>query len=264
MSDAPPWFRMKRNITESVKVFKLPPPVFRHWVLFLACTDDDGVLADLETVAHRLRMTPTEAEGALTELVGYRLFDRQPDGTCTAHDWDDHNPKTAAHRMRKMRQRKKAASGGDAERYAGVTPSVTHSGDEGCDGKVTYRADKSRGDTEKKQPSAAAERSVVGCDDWVPSAEQIDAVFDRWNVMAASTGLSKVTPTDERRIAVSTLMETLDGPQVVINAFDTIPKSPFLIGQGKNGWKANFDFIIKPGNFAKLREGLYRDERRRK
>jgi hypothetical protein len=35
---------------------------------------------------------------------------------------------------------------------------------------------------------------------------------------------------------------------------------PFLTGTNKDGWKANFDFLIKPGTRVKILENAYGDE----
>jgi hypothetical protein len=51
-------------------------------------------------------------------------------------------------------------------------------------------------------------------------------------------------------------MTTEDFEQACITANNT----PFLCGQSKSGWKANFDFIIKVDNAAKIIEGVYSGE----
>ena len=40
-------------------------------------------------------------------------------------------------------------------------------------------------------------------------------------------------------------------------AFVKAASSPFLRGKNKRGWKANFDWIMKPENFQKIMEGNY-------
>lgn len=41
--------------------------------------------------------------------------------------------------------------------------------------------------------------------------------------------------------------------------FENAENSPFMRGQNKNGWTADFDWIIKPSNFQKVLEGKYND-----
>lgn len=44
--------------------------------------------------------------------------------------------------------------------------------------------------------------------------------------------------------------------------FNTVASSPFLLGDNKNRWQANFDWLIQPRNAAKVLEGVYKGTRR--
>lgn len=44
--------------------------------------------------------------------------------------------------------------------------------------------------------------------------------------------------------------------------FNTVASSPFLLGDNKNGWRANFDWLLQPRNAAKVLEGVYKGTRR--
>lgn len=46
----------------------------------------------------------------------------------------------------------------------------------------------------------------------------------------------------------------------ILDAIEEVRKSSFLKGQSKNGWTADFDWVIKPNNFQKVLEGRYRDK----
>lgn len=62
--------------------------------------------------------------------------------------------------------------------------------------------------------------------------------------------------TDKRKKAISTFLRSMtkeDFEQVCIKANNT----PFLIGENTSGWKASFDFVIKPDNATKILEGAY-------
>lgn len=41
------------------------------------------------------------------------------------------------------------------------------------------------------------------------------------------------------------------------HAFEKAEASPFLKGCNESGWKANFDWIIKPDHLTKIVEGFY-------
>ena len=62
--------------------------------------------------------------------------------------------------------------------------------------------------------------------------------------------------TDKRKKAIATFLKSMtidDFEKACIMANNT----PFLCGQSKSGWKANFDFIIKVDNATKIIEGVY-------
>lgn len=65
--------------------------------------------------------------------------------------------------------------------------------------------------------------------------------------------------TDKRKKAIATFLKSMtieDFEKACIIANNT----PFLCGQSKSGWKANFDFIIKVDNATKIIEGVYSGE----
>lgn len=65
--------------------------------------------------------------------------------------------------------------------------------------------------------------------------------------------------TDKRKRAIATFLKSMttdDFEQACIIANN----SPFLIGQSKSGWKANFDFIINVEKATKIIEGVYSHE----
>ena len=67
--------------------------------------------------------------------------------------------------------------------------------------------------------------------------------------------------TDKRKRAIATFIKSMtieEFEQACIIANNT----PFLCGQSKSGWKANFDFIIKTDNATKIIEGVYSGEAR--
>lgn len=44
-------------------------------------------------------------------------------------------------------------------------------------------------------------------------------------------------------------------------ALEMVAKSPFLMGKNGQGWRADFDFLMKKGKFLKIMEGGYGDNR---
>ena len=67
--------------------------------------------------------------------------------------------------------------------------------------------------------------------------------------------------TDKRKKSIASFLKSMtidDFEQACIIANNT----PFLCGQSKSGWKANFDFIVKTDNATKIIEGGYSGETR--
>ena len=82
-------------------------------------------------------------------------------------------------------------------------------------------------------------------------------VVEAWNEMAARTGLPsvrKLTPDRvkalHRRIKENTIQDFTE-------AIDAIERSPFLRGDSKRGWRADFDFLLSPTKFNRILEGTY-------
>lgn len=79
--------------------------------------------------------------------------------------------------------------------------------------------------------------------------------------MARGSGLAQVIKiTDERMKRLKARIED-HGGQAIIDGIRQIPENDFLLGKGKEGWKANFDWLLQPKSCAKLLEGGYEQGR---
>ena len=86
----------------------------------------------------------------------------------------------------------------------------------------------------------------------------IDAAVEAWNVFAKDHKLPSITTvTDRRRKRLAGRLKDCGGIAGWHAALAMIPKSSFLLGNNDRGWKANFNWILQPDSFAKLREGGY-------
>jgi len=63
--------------------------------------------------------------------------------------------------------------------------------------------------------------------------------------------------TPERAAALNERLKEAGGLEGWKTALAKVEKSGFLRGEGKRGWKPDFDWITAPINFAKLMEGYY-------
>lgn len=86
-----------------------------------------------------------------------------------------------------------------------------------------------------------------------------DAVVDMFNSIC--TDLPAVRQiTDARKKAIKARINEQGGIDPLIDAFRMVAASDFLTG--RNGkWKASFDWIMKPSNFAKIIEGNYQNRK---
>lgn len=85
----------------------------------------------------------------------------------------------------------------------------------------------------------------------------IQEVVDAWNTIAARRGLSKVaklTPKRRQQLKARLRENTVEE---IGTALAAIERSPFLCGNSKDGWRANFDFFLQASSFTKLLEGAY-------
>lgn len=86
-----PWFRLYTSILTSRKVQRLKPPLFKHWVNFMALAGENnprGTLPCAADIAFRLNISEDQAANALEELVALHLVDQNGDAF-VMHEWDD-------------------------------------------------------------------------------------------------------------------------------------------------------------------------------
>lgn len=94
-----------------------------------------------------------------------------------------------------------------------------------------------------------------------PSAADLtDAVAD-WNKMAVENGLPSVQHlTETRKKHLVLRLQEVGGLPGWATLMEVIRGSPHLLGRTDDGrgWKATFDWILKPSNLTKTMEGNYR------
>ena len=71
--------------------------------------------------------------------------------------------------------------------------------------------------------------------------------------------LTSVVMLTDERIKCIDLIEKKHGLQSIGNVFMKINESDYLNGGGKDGWKADFDWILNPTNFIKILEDKYKN-----
>lgn len=90
------------------------------------------------------------------------------------------------------------------------------------------------------------------------SRELITTAKRLWNDAASSYRLPPITLLREpRRKALKLRLGELGGIDGWRAMIEIIGKSPHLLGENERGWKASFDWILKPANLTKVMEGNY-------
>lgn len=106
------------------------------------------------------------------------------------------------------------------------------------------------GNTATAEDAPAARAAAV-------SKNDVNAVAEAWNALGLGQ-VQKILPGTERGRLLKKRIQDY-GLEAVLRAIRNVGESSFLRGGGDKGWVCTFDWLIKPGNFAKVLEGNYAD-----
>lgn len=102
-------------------------------------------------------------------------------------------------------------------------------------------------------PSEPPEEGVSVPGDPVPGA------FDDWNKMAGHVGLAVARDlTPSRRVTIRARLRDCDGDREAWReVLRIVARTPFLLGENDRGWRADLDWLLKAGNFTRVRERAF-------
>lgn len=111
-SQRKPWVRLYRDSLHNPKIVSLSDRLHRVWHNCLLIADDAGTLPSMRDIACHLRMTITEAEQSILDLVELELIDAEAisaERVYTLHDWTTHQyvSDLSTDRVRKYRDKSK-------------------------------------------------------------------------------------------------------------------------------------------------------------
>ena len=87
-------------------------------------------------------------------------------------------------------------------------------------------------------------------------ADEISQAVVLWNALADECGLSKPRKiTKDRQAKLCARLKDCGGIDGWKDALDRIRRNSFLRGENNNGWKVDFDFVLRESKFVKLIEG---------
>lgn len=78
-----------------------------------------------------------------------------------------------------------------------------------------------------------------------------------WNARKALVMTECRKLTDKRRKAARARLREFPNRQDWVDFIEAINKNPFMTGENKSGWTANFDWFVKPESIVKFIEGRY-------
>lgn len=87
-------------------------------------------------------------------------------------------------------------------------------------------------------------------------ADAIEWVMHRWNEICGDL-LPKISKLSDQRKALIRARISEYSTAKIEEVFHIVVKSPFLIGENKTEWKADFDFVMGKSKFLKILEGSY-------
>lgn len=151
-------------------------------------------------------------------------------------------------------KRREAGKAGASKRHGKCQANATQMDKQTAAPSPTPTQETSSLRSEGERVSAPRELEVVP----EPEDDPVPAMVDAWNAMAADVGLPLVQKiTKARRAKALQRLRDCGGMDGWNYAVERIRGSPFLTGDNRSGWKADFDFALQESSFTKLMEGRY-------
>lgn len=234
------------------------------WIRLLCLageTNDGGAVYFAPDIPFTDQMLATEMNRPLTTVQlalrtfeQFRMIERGTDGVILVKNWEKYQ---AVDRMREIkeynRDRKRAyrarlaeaskeTAGDNVRDMSGTSPRCPNT-----DIETEKEKEKEKERERSKERSACARGAPV---------DEIVALFN-----GICRSFSPVSSVEKWRIEkVGALWQTCPDLDTFREVFEIFEASDFLKGGGEKGWKASFDWLIKPDNFRKVMEHQY-DER---
>jgi hypothetical protein len=153
------------------------------------------------------------------------------------------------------------------QRPASGSPAECDSGPASYSSSYSYSKDNTEYTSEESVANAPSEEVVTGGDTKTkdPVLNNTKGFFDAhglrdmWN--SFSPPLPKVIElSDDRKNKIAARLKKYPESDYWRTVIERIVKTPFLIGKSERGWRANIDWLLKPGSPTKVLEGLYDDK----
>lgn len=264
------WFRMYTDFLDDPKLIALAFEDQRHFVAILACKAQGLLDPDCEPkmldriVAQRIWVDYALILDVKKRLIDARLIDTQWQPVA----WDRRQFKSdedwsVAERQRRHREKLKGGTSNalrNALRNGTVTPPDTETETDTDTEEAIYPPDTSGGgnDSEKvskeKLPPCPAQEIVSLYHSLLPTCRQVAVITE--------TRRSHLQQRWREMYAAGEFKTQAEGLEAFSDYFKYVGKSAFLTGRVKTQldrkpFVADLEWLVKPGNFAKIIEGKY-------
>ena len=141
-----------------------------------------------------------------------------------------------------------------------INPLYTHEDEENVsteDEKEVETTCRGRDRDGEQDEATCRERVRLPKEESPLSAADYSSLADHYNAAAARGNLPPLRMLTPKRKGALRARCRDYGIDTLYTAIDMAAASPFLTGDNKRGWRANFDWIFRPNNFLKIIEGHY-------
>lgn len=232
------------------------------WIRLLCLageTNDGGAVYFAPDIPFTDQMLATEMNRPLTTVQlalrtfeQFRMIERGTDGVILVKNWEKYQ---AVDRMREIKEYNRLAQQRHRAKLAEITDSSKNVNDMSMTNQRRHDTDiETEKEKEKeKERERSKERSAYA------RGAPVDEIVALFNGICRS--FSPVSSVEKWRIEkVGALWQTCPDLDTFREVFEIFEASDFLKGGGEKGWKASFDWLMKPDNFRKVMEHQY-DER---
>lgn len=216
-----------------------------HVILQLIYLHEGPITLNERGIAGRCNQSVRTFKKSLQELIGFRKL------TLQNGKLDNERSETELQILKTNREN--AGKGGRSPRKSRINKTPT---------EATLQSSASLLDETKRDETRVDNLLSSGDDVTDPKKangkeSDLAKAFDNWNTIAAELGLPvcrKLSPDRARKLKVRLHEHGLKGWN---EALRNLYSLPFCLGENKNGWKADFDFLLQPKSFNKVLEMAY-------
>ena len=268
------WIKIDQTLRDHKKVLSVsdsldikPVKVTGMLVLIWLWSLDNAPDGSLEGISNRSIARAAQWDGDADEFVealkNAGLLDLSADNALSLHDWYEYAGKLVEKREaeRERSRRRRAETNGQPTDDQQTT-----------EGRPTDRPTDDRAETDGKEKSKsrvrveslsseanASEESETAAADPVPY-EVIKTIYH--DKCPSYPRIRKLSANRKKAIAAR-WKEYKEDLTAFIELFEAAEASPFLQGRNDRNWSADFDWLMKSDNMAKVLEGKYDDKGRR-